>query len=99
MIDEGFMLYSVGVRSNTLEAVDKDLTYLVDRSGGARFILSDDADLEQTFTRVADELRRQYLIGFVPDAGLKGRQRIDLSVKRPGHRVQARREFTVEESR
>jgi Ca-activated chloride channel homolog len=99
VIDGGFMLYAIGIRSNALDAVDKDLTYLVDRSGGARFILSDDADLEGTFTRVADELRRQYLIGFVPDAGLKGRQRIDLRVKRPGHRVQARREFTVEESR
>lgn len=99
VIDGGFMVYSIGIRSNTLDSVDKDLTYLVDRSGGARFVLADDADLEQTFTRVADELRRQYLIGFVPDAGLTGRQRIDLRVKRPGHRVQARREFTVEESR
>jgi Ca-activated chloride channel family protein len=99
VIDGGLMLYSIGIRSHTLDSSDKDLAYLVDRSGGARFTLADDADLEQTFTRVAEELRRQYLIGFVPEAGLKGRQRIDLRVKRPGHRVQARREFTVEDSR
>ena len=99
VIDGGFMLYAIGIRSNTPGSVDQDLNYLVDRSGGARFVLSDDAELESTFARVADELRRQYMIGFVPDAGLKGRQRIDLRVKRPGHRVQARREFTVEDPR
>lgn len=99
VIDDGFMLYTIGIRSSALDPVDKDLIYLVDRSGGARFQLSDDDDLEATFTRVADELRRQYLIGFVPQAGLTGRQRIDVRVKRPGHRVQARREFTVEAPR
>ena len=97
VIDGGYMLYSIGVRS--VDASDRDLAYLTDRSGGARFTLADDADLAGTFTRVADELRRQYLIGFIPDAALKGRQRIDVRVTRPGHKVQARREFTVEESR
>lgn len=99
VIDGGFMLYSIGVRGSGMDAADTDLAYLTDRSGGARFVLDDTADLEATFTRVADELRRQYLIGFVPEQRLKGRHRIEVRVKRPGHRVQARREFTVEESR
>ena len=99
VIDGGFVVYSIGIRSNAASSDDRDLTYLVDRSGGARFVLSDDANLEQTFTRVADELRRQYLIGFVPHAGLTGRQQLDLRVKRPGHRAQVRREFTVEAPR
>jgi VWFA-related protein len=96
VIDDGFLLYTIGIRSSALDPVDKDLTYLVDRSGGARFQLSDNDNLEETFTRVADELRRQYLIGFVPQAGLTGRQRIDVGVTRPGHRVQARKEFMAE---
>jgi Ca-activated chloride channel family protein len=98
VIEGGFLVYSVGVGIRGMtngQPLDKDLAYLVTVSGGARFHLADDADLKETFTRVADELRRQYLIGFVPEARLEGRQRIDLRVKRPGHRVQARREFTV----
>ncbi|MPZ20402.1 MAG: hypothetical protein GEV06_21175 [Luteitalea sp.] len=73
VIEGSFMLYAIGVRGSTLTSpVDPDLAMLVDDSGGARFELSDDPDLEATFSRVADELRRQYLIGFRPDDKVRG---------------------------
>ena len=46
-----------------------------------------------TFARVADELHRQYLIGFVPEK-LDGKMhKIEVKVKKPGMKVRARKEY------
>jgi VWFA-related protein len=46
---------------------DPDLKELANVSGGGYFELSDGDDLGPTFTRVADELHRQYLLAFSPE--------------------------------
>jgi hypothetical protein len=64
-------------------------------SGGYYFELQRDDDLAATFRRVADELHRQYAIGFVP-ATLDGKTH-SLSVKttRPGLTVRSRRTYVA----
>ena len=48
------------------------------------FELKNTADLGPTFTRVADELHRQYVLGFTP-ANLDGKvHKIDVRIKVPG---------------
>ena len=55
-----------------------------DETGGGYFELIKSADLAPTFSRVAQELRSQYLIAFAPEA-LDGKvHKLDVRVKRPG---------------
>jgi VWFA-related protein len=72
---------------------DPGLQVLAQASGGGYFELTATADLAPTFERVADELHRQYLIGFVPET-LDGKaHRLDVRVKGAGLTVRARRTY------
>jgi VWFA-related protein len=55
-----------GRRSGQADKPDPGLEKLALASGGGYFELTTTRDLSSTFSRVADELHRQYLIGFVP---------------------------------
>jgi hypothetical protein len=46
---------------------DEGLTKLAAVTGGGYFELTSTSDLAVTFSRVADELHRQYALGFTPD--------------------------------
>ena len=71
----------------------RDLRKISDETGGGYFELLKTADLSPTFTRVAQELRSQYLIGFAP-AALDGKvHKLDVKVKKPGMTVRARRSY------
>ena len=89
-VREGFMLYAIGMDGTGL---DGEIMTMAEETGGGHFALPEGADLTATFARVADELRRQYLIGFSP-AVLDGRlHRIDVRVGRQGMKVRARRNY------
>ncbi|MFM8532196.1 MAG: VWA domain-containing protein [Acidimicrobiia bacterium] len=96
--DEETMVYSIGLESeyfNGLRVVrsrpSRDLRKISDETGGGYFELSKTADLAPTFTRVAQELRSQYLIGFAP-AQLDGKvHKLELKVNKPGMSVRARK--------
>jgi Ca-activated chloride channel homolog len=69
--DEEVMVYSIGLESeyfNGMRVVksrpSRDLRKISDETGGGYFELLKTVDLAPTFTRVAQELRSQYLIGF-----------------------------------
>lgn len=104
VVQGGFMIYAIGLGSMNIRTnfggtaaagLDREMVALTEAAGGAHFELRDDADLEATFTRVAEELRRQYLIGFVPRT-LDGRtRRLEVRVKGDGYRVRARREYVA----
>lgn len=89
--DPGLLVYAIGIKDNLLmrPVLEADLVAMALSSGGASFELTDDADLEATFTRVAEELRSQYLIGFVPETGARGSQRISIRTN-GGYSVRAR---------
>ena len=93
---DGFTLYMVGMDTAPIRAEFKpDVIALLDDTGGAHFNVAPADSLGETFTRVAEELRRQYLIGFVPAAD--GREhRLTVTVKRPGLQARGRRSYTAE---
>ena len=62
-------------------------------TGGGYFDLKKDADLNASFTRIAQELRSQYLLGFSP-AALDGKvHRLEVRAKRPGLKTRSRRSY------
>ena len=55
----------------------------------------DAADLGTAFTRIAQELRSQYLIGFSP-AVLDGKiHKLEIRLKQPGLKSRSRRSYTA----
>lgn len=98
--DEEVMVYSIGLESeyfNGMRVVksrpSRDLRKISDETGGGYFELSKTADLAPTFTRVAQELRSQYLIGFAP-ASLDGKvHKLEVKVSKPGMTVRARKSY------
>jgi Ca-activated chloride channel family protein len=95
---EDFMIYAIGLESE-LPAIrlrtrpDRRLRELAEQTGGGYFELTRTVDLNTTFTRVADELHRQYVLGFSPEA-LDGQlHKLDVRVKVPGMKVRARKTY------
>jgi Ca-activated chloride channel homolog len=97
--DEEVMTYAIGLESEYFDGVRvrrsrpaRDLRRIADETGGGYFELKRTSDLAPTFTRVAQELRSQYLLGFAP-AVLDGKlHKLDVRVK-PGLTVRARRSY------
>jgi Ca-activated chloride channel homolog len=75
-----------------LQRADDYMAGLAKRTGGRHYRVEYIADLEKTFGEVADELRRQYSLGYYPKIPLtKGQRRqIRVRVRRPGAVVRAR---------
>lgn len=72
---------------------DPGLAVLADASGGGYFELTDTVELGATFAQVADELHRQYLLGFtVPEHDGKPHV-VEVRVSRPGATVRARKSY------
>ena len=98
--DEEVMVYSIGLESeyfNGMRVVksrpSRDLRKISDETGGGYFELLKTVELAPTFSRVAQELRSQYLIGFAP-AALDGKvHKLDVKVSKPGMTVRARRSY------
>jgi Ca-activated chloride channel family protein len=89
-VREGFMLYAIGMDGTGL---DGEIMTIAEETGGGHFALSEGADLTATFARVADELRRQYLIGFAPAAPDGKLHTLEVRVGRPGMKVRARHTY------
>jgi Ca-activated chloride channel family protein len=96
---EEVMIYAIGLRSDYFNGArqvrskpDSGLKRLAEETGGGYFELDDRTDLAPTFTRVAQELHSQYLLGFTPMM-LDGKiHRITVRAK-PGMVVRARRSY------
>jgi Ca-activated chloride channel homolog len=94
------MIYAIGLRSDYFNGTrqvrtrpDGGLKRLAEETGGGYFELEKSADLAPTFTRVAQELHSQYVLGFTPTA-LDGKlHRLSVRAKRPGMTVRARRSY------
>jgi VWFA-related protein len=71
------------------------LNRFANETGGGYFDLKKDADLNSSFTRIAQELRSQYLLGFTP-AALDGKvHRLEVRLTRPGLKARSRRSYTA----
>ncbi|MGH9966605.1 MAG: VWA domain-containing protein, partial [Pyrinomonadaceae bacterium] len=75
---------------------DKYLQRLADKTGGRYFKAGDTSMIRQSFAGVADELRRQYMIGYYPkEPAQRGQERkIKVKVNRERVAVRARRFYT-----
>jgi VWFA-related protein len=101
--NEEYMVYAIGLRSHMLgmpdTRPDKGLKKLASETGGGYFELTEAADLNSTFTKVADELHRQFVLGFSPKV-LDGKlHRLDVRVKQPGMTARARKTYLANPSR
>lgn len=92
---EDYMVYAIGLQSEILGTKtrpDRSLRKLAEDTGGGYFELKETADLNSTFTKVADELHRQYSLGI--NATLDGKlHKIDVRVKVPGMVARARKTY------
>jgi Ca-activated chloride channel family protein len=78
-----------------LQKPDEGLAKLAGESGGGYFELESTVDLGATFARVADELHRQYAMGFSPEK-LDGKtHKLEVRVKKPGMTARARKSYVA----
>ncbi len=99
--NEEVMVYSIGLESEyfngqriTRSRPSRDLRKISDETGGGYFELKKNDQLAPTFTRVAQELRSQYLLGFAP-ANLDGKvHKLDVRA-RTGMTVRARKSYVA----
>ena len=100
--NEEVIVYSIGLESEFFNGVrvqrsrpSRDLRKIADETGGGYFELKKTDELSPTFTRVASELRSQYLLGFTPSV-LDGKpHRLEVRLKRPGLSARARKSYVA----
>ncbi len=98
--DEEVMVYGIGLAVEFFNGQrvirsrpDRNLRRIAEETGGGSFELQKTDELAPTFTRVAQELRSQYLMAFAPEA-LDGKvHKLEVRAKRPGVTVRARRSY------
>jgi VWFA-related protein len=74
---------------------DPGLAYIAAETGGGYFELTRSDALAPTFARVADELHRQYALGFAQPK-LDGKShKLEVKVKRPGMKARARKSYVA----
>jgi VWFA-related protein len=75
---------------------DEYLQAIAYRSGGRLYKANDSTQLAQAFTSIAEELRRQYRLGYYPQSGIdqgEDRRQLKVSVARPNVAVRARNSY------
>ncbi|HEY7791281.1 MAG TPA: VWA domain-containing protein [Vicinamibacterales bacterium] len=99
---EETMIYAIGLENSYFDgqrmvrsSPDRHLGSLAEETGGGYFELKKTSDLGATFTRVAEELHSQYVLGFSPTT-LDGKvHKLELKVNRPGMKVRARKSYVA----
>jgi Ca-activated chloride channel family protein len=99
---EEAMVYAIGLESHYFNGAqmvrtrpDRGLKRLADETGGGYFELEKTSDLAPTFTRVAQELHSQYVLGFTPTE-LDGRiHKLVVRMKQAGMTARARRSYVA----
>lgn len=99
---EDVMIYAIGLENEYFNGVqrvrsspDRGLKRLAEETGGGFFLLKKQDELGPTFTRVAQELHSQYVLGFTPEV-LDGKvHKLEVRVKRPGMTPRARRSYVA----
>jgi VWFA-related protein len=99
---EEVMVYSVGLENEYFDgsrkvrsSPDRGLKRLSEETGGGFFLLKKTDELTSTFTRVAQELHSQYVLGFTPQV-LDGKiHKLDVRLKKPGMAARARKSYVA----
>ena len=100
--DAEVMIYGIGLETEFFNGQsvvrskpDSILNRFANETGGGYFDLKRNSDLGSAFTRIAQELRSQYLLGFSP-ATLDGKvHKLEVRLKRPGLKARSRRSYVA----
>jgi VWFA-related protein len=107
---ENVMIYAVGLESSMqptgrggfgggfggmTQRPDPGLATVAGETGGGYFELTRAEDLAATFARVADELHRQYALGFEPSKLDNKTHKLEVKVRQPGAKVRARKHYVA----
>ena len=96
------MIYAIGLESNYIGGPngqrvrtkpDSGLRKIADETGGGYFELKKSSELASTFTKVAQELHSQYVIGFAPTLLDNKVHKLAVKMKQPGMTARARRSY------
>jgi Ca-activated chloride channel family protein len=100
--EDEVMVYAIGLEGEmnfngrrVRTRPDRGLKRLADETGGGYFELDDTASLGPTFTRVAQELHSQYLLGFAPGQSDGKIHKLETKVSKPGLLVRARKSYVA----
>jgi Ca-activated chloride channel family protein len=88
---EDFMVYAIAMDDR---GIGGELTELTELTGGGHFELGRDDNLTATFEQVTEELRHQYMLGFVPATDGK-EHKLEVQVRRDGMRARARKSYVA----
>jgi len=99
---EDVMVYSIGLENRyfngqswTISSPDRGLKRLSEETGGGFFLLKKTDELSTTFTRIAQELHSQYVLGFSPQT-LDGKvHKLEVRLKQPGMKARARKSYVA----
>jgi Ca-activated chloride channel family protein len=100
--EKDMMIYAIGMQSDYFNGQskvrtrpDRGLRRVAEETGGGYFELTKKDELGPTFTRVAQELHSQYVLGFSPES-LDGKvHKLDVKVKRPGLTARGRKSYVA----
>src|SRR5262245_23848361 len=94
------MIYAIGLESDYFNGQtrvrskpDSGLRRVADETGGGYFELKKTSELAPTFTKVAQELHSQYVIGFTPTQLDNRVHKLAVKMKQPGMTARARRSY------
>lgn len=92
---DGYMLYVIGMEGMYQnEESANNFKRLIEDTGGGHFVVRAGDDLRQTFVRVVEELRQQYLLGFTPAADGRS-HKLEVRVSGDGLRARARTSYVA----
>jgi Ca-activated chloride channel family protein len=100
-VDE-VMIYAIGLESHYVGGPngqmvhtkpDGGLRKIADETGGGYFELKKSSELAPTFTKVAQELHSQYVLGFAPTLLDNKVHKLAVKLKQPGLTARARRSY------
>ena len=96
------MVYAIGLENEYFNgqqkvrsSPDKGLKKLAEDTGGGFFLLKKTTELSETFTRIAQELHSQYVLGFSPEAMDGKIHKLDVRVKKAGMNARARKTYVA----
>jgi Ca-activated chloride channel family protein len=96
------MVYAIGLENEYFNgqqrvrsSPDRGLKKLAEDTGGGFFLLKKTTDLGDTFTRIAQELHSQYVLGFSPEAVDGKIHKLDVRVKKAGMNARARKTYVA----
>tara|TARA_B100001123_G_scaffold336740_2_gene380821 strand:+ start:1606 stop:2520 length:915 start_codon:yes stop_codon:yes gene_type:complete len=101
-IAEEVMIYSIGLEVEYFDGLrnrrtrpDRSLRRLAEETGGGYFELQETDELGSTFTRVAQELHSQYVLGFAPSVPDGRVHELNVRIAGRGMKARARQSYVA----